>query len=240
MKALILAGGKGTRLLPLTKKINKHLLIINRKPMILYVIDNVASSGLNEIVIVYNKLGKDIRRVVTRYVKSAHPEVKLKFVFERGAVKGIAHSILEAERAIGNSNFIVIFGDVIFEIAQKKYIKDFSKKRLDAKLLLSRSKKPENHASVFFKHSKLDKIIEKCKRPRNNIVVTTYDIYNSKVWKYIKNLTPSSRGELEISDIRNLMIKNHNVGYSYVKGWWIDAGTPENIKKVAKLLKNKK
>lgn len=237
MKAVILAGGKGFRLLPLTKKTNKHLLPINGKPMILYVIDNAVASGLKNIIIVYNKLGKKIPAVVTKYINFNYPEVNLQFIYEKGEIKGVAHSVFVAKNAIGKSDFVVIFGDVIFENNHKEYIRKFSEGKMDAKLLLARTPTPESHASVNFKNGRLKKIIEKCKNPKNNVIVTTYDIFNSDVWKYMKYLKPSQRGELEITDLRNFLIQNHRVGYAYVSGWWIDAGTPDRLKKAGELLR---
>lgn len=240
MKAILLAGGKGTRLLPLTEKLNKHLLLINGKPMIFYAIDNAIASGLKDLIILYNEFGREIPAVTKNYIESNYPDANVEYVFEKGEVKGVAHSIYEAKNAVGNSDFVVIFGDVIFENNQKDYIQSFFKNKLEAKFLLARVDKPESHASVLFKHGRVKEIIEKCKNPKNNVIVTTYDIFNSKVWRYFNFLKRSVRGELEITDLRNYMIKNHRVGYAFVRGWWIDAGTPERLEKAAELLRESK
>ena len=159
------------------------------------------------------------------------------FVYETGRPKGTAHSIRICKEKIRNDNFAVIFSDVIFQRPLEEYIKSFDPKKYQAKFLLAYSDQPQNHATVFFKKGKIDRIIEKCDDPDKKVIITTYDIFTSKVWRYFHLLRPSSRSELEITDLRNFMIKNERTEYEFVKGWWIDIGTHERLKKAAKLVK---
>jgi glucose-1-phosphate thymidylyltransferase len=237
MKGIILAGGKGTRLLPLTKDINKHLLPIGGKPMILHALDGAVKSGLRDLVVVYNKLGKDIPGLTKEYVKNNYPDLKVVFRYEKGRARGIASSIKAAREDAGDDSFVVIFADVLFQMSLRKYLSGFDPKKYDAKFLLSHAEEPGSHATVYFKGKNINNIIEKCEDTNNNTVITTYDIFSPRVWKYFPLLKPSARGELEITDLRNLIIQNGNVDFEFVEGWWIDVGTHARMKKAEMLLK---
>lgn len=231
MKALILCAGSGTRLKPLTDSINKHLLEIADKKMVLYAVDHAWSLGQKDIVIVYNKRGDQIPDVVSKYVRDLGiSTINVKYVLDEPGTGGIAASLKAAQAEIGQETFMVHFGDVLYEVPQQKHLHNFLKvQSADSAFLLDKVENPSRHASVIFKNGKIETIIEKCSDVNRNTVVLSLDIYSNKVWNLLEKLKPSKRGELEITDLRNLMIQNFPSTYSYVEGFWIDAGTHESL-----------
>jgi len=230
MKALVLAGGLGTRLWPLAHQYNKHLLPVAGIPMIVRVIKKAVESGLTSFVIISNVRPDLVKDIVLDYF--GHKQnLDFTFVAEKEKPKGIACSILESRVYMEDNPFIVLFGDVLYDQPFTEYVNTFNTKEYVAKFMLAKTIDPSSHASVVFdSQQKIVEIIEKCKDPQKNIIVTSCDIFTSKVWQYFHLLKPSKRGEYEITDLRNMLIKNHKVEYAFVKGWWIDAGTPERLK----------
>jgi len=235
IKGVILAGGTGSRLYPLTKVTNKHLLPVYNKPMIYYPLKTLADAGAADILIVsgpghaghfLNLLGSG---------KDFNVRLKYEIQDEAG---GIAHALSLAEDFVGNEKFMVILGDNIFEANMREEAEDFLKSKFGAKIFLKQVDNPKELGIAEIKGSKVICIEEKPENPKSNLAVTGLYMYNSAVFGIIKKLNPSKRGELEITDVNNAYLKKGNLTYSMVKGYWGDAGTFNSLFEISKIIKD--
>lgn len=223
MKGIVLAGGLGTRLLPLTRITNKHLLPVYDQPMIYYPIQKLVQAGIQDIIIVtggnssgdFLKLLKNGKEFGLR---------RLHYTYQEGE-GGIAEALGLAEEFAENERVVVILGDNIFEDDLTPYIKSYEKQKEGAKILLKQVPYPERFGVTEIKDDKIISIIEKPKEPKSNYAVTGIYMYDEKVFSVIKTLKPSARGELEITDVNNYYLKNNSLTYDILPGWWADAGT---------------
>ncbi len=228
MKGLILAGGLGKRLYPLTKITNKHLLPVYDRPMIYFPLLTLVKAGIKDIMIITggNNAGDFIKLLGNghsfglKYLHYAYQEKEL----------GIANAIALAEEFIGEDLFTVILGDNIFENDISGYVKEFEKIGEGAMILLKKVPNPKEYGIAFISENRIVKIIEKPKNPKSNLAVVGLYMYDNTVFKQIKKLTPSKRGEYEITDINNYYLNNGRLHFKILDGWWGDAG--ENIDKL--------
>ncbi|MET3698874.1 glucose-1-phosphate thymidylyltransferase [Bacillus oleivorans] len=228
MKAVILAGGSGTRLSPFTKIINKHLLPVGSYPMIYWPIKRLKQAGINEILIVTNE--EDL--VSFKKVLGAGEElgVILSYTIQKEKGKGIANA-LNCAKDFVDDKFVVLLGDNLFDDDLSPYLEDFKKEKYEAKVLLKEVKDPKRYGIAFIdeiKHTIIS-IIEKPKNPISKYCVTGIYFYDRNVFGLIQSLSPSKRGELEITDLNNLYINRNELNYDILKGWWLDAGTHEAL-----------
>ncbi|MFQ6083883.1 MAG: sugar phosphate nucleotidyltransferase [Candidatus Aminicenantia bacterium] len=238
MKGIILAGGLGTRLLPCTLVTNKHLLPIYNKPMIYYPLRTLVSAGIKDVLVVtggnnpgdFLKLLKDGKEFG---LKEIH------YTYQEGA-GGIAEALGLAEDFADGGKVIVILGDNVFEDNIEKYVKDFKTQEKGAKLFLKEISNPERFGVVEIKNNKLIGIEEKPQKPKSNLAVTGLYMYDNQCFKVIKTLKPSSRGELEITDVNNFYINQGTATFEILAGFWSDAGTFESLFRAAELLRKKK
>ena len=227
MKGVILAGGLGTRLYPLTKITNKHLLPVYNKPMIYYPLEALVKAGIKDIMIVTggNYAGDFLRLLGNgREFGLKH----INYTYQEGE-GGIAHALSLAEYFADGSPICVILGDNIIEKNIKKAVKNFEKQKVGAKILLKEVPDPERFGVAEIENGKLIRIVEKPKKPKSNLAVTGIYMYDSKVFDIIRTLKPSERGELEITDVNNAYIKEGTMTYEMLEGWWTDAGTFESL-----------
>lgn len=228
MKGVILAGGKGTRLYPLTKVINKNILPVYDKPLIYYPILTLREAGIKEILIISGPghagqfldllgTGKDLG-VDLAYDIQEEP-------------KGLAHGLAIAESFADEGPVTLILGDNIYEDNLKKAVDDFKKQDKGAKIILKEVPDPERFGVVEFKGEKVVDTVEKPKEPKSNWIVTGFYIYDSRVFEAIRGLKPSARGEYEITDLINWYLKEGTLTYWKAKGEWIDAGTFDSLLK---------
>ncbi len=227
MKGVVLAGGLGTRLYPLTKVTNKHLLPIYSKPMIYYPIQTLVDAGVKDILIVTggNSAGDFLRLLGNgREFGLKH----INYTYQEGE-GGIADALSLAEHFVKGGKFVVILGDNIVEESIKGEVKIFSKQKEGARILLKEVEHPERFGVAEIKDDRIVKIIEKPKVPPSNFAVTGIYMYDSYAFDIIKTLKPSARGELEITDVNNRYIDNGTLTYGILKGWWTDAGTFESL-----------
>ena len=236
MKGIILAGGSGSRLYPCTKVTNKHLLNVYDKPMIYYPLNTLLKAGVNDILIIS---GPEYAGHFLRLLGSGK-DFSAKFTYEiqEGSL-GIAHALSLAEDFVDRQKFVTILGDNIFEDNILKHADDFMKGKESARILLKESDAPERFGVAEIKNNKLIGIEEKPKKPKSNLVVTGCYMYDSSVFKIIKNLKPSKRNEYEISDVNNHYIKSNSIAYSILKGFWSDAGTFMSLHKAAQFMMEK-
>jgi len=242
LKGVVLAGGLGTRLYPLTKVTNKHLLPVYNKPMIYYPILTLVEAGIKDILIVTggNSAGDFLRLLGNgREFGLSH----LSFVYQEGE-GGIAAALSLAEHFSENDKIVVILGDNIVEKSIKKEVEIFEKQPKGARILLKEVENPERFGVAEIKDGKIVRIIEKPKIPPSNLAVTGIYMYDSQVFDIIRTLKPSERGELEITDVNNKYLEMGQLTYGILDGWWTDAGTFDSLLKanilVAEMEKRKK
>jgi len=232
MKGVILAGGTGTRLYPLTNATNKHLLPVGKEPMIYNPIKQLLSAGIKEILIVTSKehMGDVVRLL------GSGKEFGCNFTFKvQEEAKGIAHALLLAEDFANKDNIVVILGDNITTHSIKPYVDNFKKQNSGAKVLLRKVSDPERYGIAALDELKVIKIEEKPKDPKSNYAVIGIYMYDNKVFDIIKKIKPSARGEYEITSVNNEYIKNNELTYDVLKGKWTDAGTFESLQYANKI-----
>jgi len=227
MKGVVLAGGLGTRLYPLTKVTNKHLLPVFNKPMIYYPIQTLIDAGIRDILIVTggNSAG-DFLRLLGNGKEFGLKH--LNYTYQEGE-GGIADALSLAEHFAGGGKFVVILGDNIIEKSIKKEVEIFEKQKEGARILLKEVEKPERFGVAEIKNGKIVRIVEKPEKPPSNLVVTGIYMYDSYAFEVIKTLKPSARGELEITDVNNSYLSAGKLTYGVLDGWWTDAGTFESL-----------
>lgn len=230
MKGVVLAGGTGSRLFPLTKVTNKHLLPIGKKPMIYYPIEKLIDAGIEEILIV---TGTEHMGDVVSLLGSGK-DFNCRFTYKvQDEAGGIAQALGLAENFAGKDSITVILGDNIFADSIKKQVKDFNS---GATLFLKEVSDPERFGVAEIQGSKIISIEEKPKKPKSNLAVTGIYMYDNKVFEFIKTLKPSQRGELEITDVNNHYVKNSSCNFEMFKGFWTDAGTFESLQRASSLV----
>ncbi|MEQ9089884.1 MAG: sugar phosphate nucleotidyltransferase [Balneola sp.] len=231
MKGIILAGGTGSRLYPLTKVTNKHLLPVGEKPMIYHPIEKLTEVGIEEILIV---TGTEHMGDVVNLLGSGK-DFNCRFTYKvQDEAGGIAQALGLAENFAGNDPVIVILGDNIFENSLKTAVKNYDGS--GAQILIQEVEDPERYGVAELRGDKVISIDEKPQDPKSNFAVTGIYFYDAKVFECIKTLKPSGRGELEITDVNNFYIKQGQMKSSVLEGWWTDAGTPDSYKHANKLV----
>lgn len=236
MKGILLHGGFGTRLRPLTHTGPKQLIRIAGKPISQWCIEDLRNSGVNDIAVVLGELSPE--RVIEYYGDGARFGVKLTYIYQ-GYPYGLAHAIYVARDFVGDEPFVVYLGDNILAEGIREYVKKFEESSADAMILLSWVKDPRKFGvAEFDENKKLKRLVEKPKKPPSNYaLVGIYFFRPPHVFRAIETLKPSWRGELEITDaIQKLLDWGLRVDYMVVKGWWKDTGTPEDILEANRLL----
>jgi glucose-1-phosphate thymidylyltransferase len=226
MKGVILAGGKGTRLYPLTKVTNKHLLPVGKEPMIFNPIKQLVSAGINDIMVVTSKehLGEIVRLL------GSGKDFACGFTFKvQEKALGIAHALLLAEDFAGGERITVILGDNIATSSIKKYVDLFRTQAYGAKVLLRRVEDPERYGIAALDELKIIEIEEKPLHPKSCFAVIGIYMYDQDIFEIIKSIKPSRSGEYEITDVNNYYIKMNSLTYDILDGKWTDAGTFESL-----------
>jgi glucose-1-phosphate thymidylyltransferase len=235
MKGIVLAGGTGSRLRPLTNVTNKHLLPVGKYPMIFYPIFRLKQAGITEILIV---TGREHMGDVMELLGSGS-EYGVEFTFKvQDQAGGIAQALGLAEHFVNGDRCVVALGDNIFEDSIVSYIESFAKQEKGAKVLIKEMPDPQRFGVAELKDGKIISIEEKPKMPKSNFAVTGIYMYDQEVFDFVKTLKPSGRGELEIADVNNTYIQHGTLTYDILKGWWTDAGTPESLYRANKLCKD--
>lgn len=226
IKGIILAGGTGSRLFPLTKVTNKHLLPVGRMPMILHPVHKLVSAGITDILIV---TGVEHMGDVVNLLGSGK-DFKCRFTYKvQDEAGGIAQALGLAEGVCGDSQVVVILGDNIFTDDLGPYCQAFHEQKKGAKILLKEVSDPHRFGVAEISGKSIVGIEEKPKNPKSSFAVTGIYFYDSSVFNIIKTLKPSGRGELEITDVNNAFISRGEMTYDVLKGTWTDAGTFESL-----------
>jgi glucose-1-phosphate thymidylyltransferase len=236
MKGVILAGGTGSRLRPITKVTNKHLLPVHDKPMIYYPLSTLISAGVTDIMLVVgNESAGDFLKLL-----SSGSEFGAKFTYRvQDESGGIAQALMLAADFVGGDDVVVILGDNIIEDNISESVKEFSKAGCEAMLFVKKVPDPERFGVAEIDSGRIVSIEEKPKSPKSNYAVTGLYMYNSEVFGIIKGLKPSARGEYEITDVNNEYIRRGRLLYKELKGYWTDAGTFPSLFRASALVREK-
>ncbi len=234
MKGIILHGGHGTRLRPLTHTGPKQLLPISNKPMSQYALEDIRDAGITEIAIIIGSVYSE--KVKEFYGDGSKFGVKISYIYQ-DAPKGISHAIRLCKDFIGQDKFVVYLGDNVLRTGLKEYTKKFLSSDVDAMILLCAVDDPSRFGIADLDGNKITKIVEKPKNPKSNLAVIGVYFLSPKIFDIIDKLKPSWRGELEITDALQIMIDDGlNLSFDTVTGWWKDTGTPEDILHANKLI----
>ena len=227
MKAIVLHGGHGTRLRPLTHTGPKQLLPIANKPMSQYCIESIKETGINEIAIIVGGTGSS--KVREYYGSGEKFGVSFTYI-EQDRPKGIAHAIRLCKEFVNNEKFLVFLGDNIVQRSIADFTSNFKKSEFDATILLCEVDNPSRFGIAVIENNKITKILEKPKDPPSNLAVTGIYFLTPIIFDVIDNLKPSGRNELEITDALDILLeKNHNISFEMIADYWKDTGTPEDI-----------
>jgi len=234
IRGVILAGGHGTRLLPLTRVTNKHLLPVGRKPMIFYPVEKLAEAGVRELLIV---TGREHMGDVVDLLGSGK-DFGVEFTYRvQDEAGGIAQALGLARTFVGQGRCIVVLGDNIFSASLKPFVESYRKQRAGAKVLLKQVPDPARFGVVEFdSDKKIKRILEKPAKPPSDYAVTGIYMYDSAVFEIIETLKPSGRGELEITDVNNRYLETGELTWDELPGGWTDAGTFESLERAAEIV----
>lgn len=234
MKGVILAGGKGTRLYPLTKITNKHLLPVYDQPMIYYPIQTLVDAGIRDILIVTGgNYAGDFLQLLGNGRQFGL--TSLNYTYQEGE-GGIADALSLAEHFADNDKLCVILGDNIIEKGIREAVEDFRRQEKGAKILLKEVPDPERFGVAEIHKGHVVRIEEKPKTPKTSYAVTGIYMYDATVFDKIRTLEPSARGELEITDVNNAYIREASLSFAFLDGWWTDAGTFDSLLRAANLV----
>ncbi len=234
MKGVILAGGLGTRLYPLTKVTNKHLLPVYDKPMIYYPIQSLINAGIDDILIVTggNNAG-DFLKLLGNGKEFGLKHIN--YTYQEGE-GGIAEALRLAEFFASGERICVVLGDNIIEKNIRKAVENFRRQREGAKILLKEVPDPQRFGVAELKGDRIARIEEKPKEPKSQYAVIGIYLFDQEVFNTIKTLKPSDRGELEITDVNNRYIEKGLMTWDILEGWWTDAGTFESLLRANQLV----
>jgi glucose-1-phosphate thymidylyltransferase len=239
VKGIVLAGGTGSRLFPLTKVTNKHLLPVGRKPMIYYPIEKLVEAGIVEILIV---TGTEHMGDVVGLLGSGK-DFGCRFTYKvQDEAGGIAQALGLAENFVGGSKMCVILGDNIFQDSLAEGVRHFAAVAPEegsigaAHLFLKPVHDPTRFGVATVDGGRITKIVEKPAQPESDLAVTGIYMYGPEVFEIVRTLKPSGRGELEISDVNQNYVERGSLSYTTMQGWWTDAGTFESLAHASELV----
>lgn len=227
MKGLILSGGHGVRLRPLTYSQQKQLIPVANKPILFYCIEDLINAGIHEIGIIVGPNKEQVMETVGTVAWDA----RIEFIIQ-DAPRGLAHAVKIARPFVGTDDFIMYLGDNLLKGGSVDFVKDFAESKVDASLLLTEVEDPTQYGVALVDEQKkvIVKLVEKPKNPPSNLSIVGIYGLTSKIFEAIDHIQPSWRGELEITDALHWLIQNgYKVRYGMVNGWWKDTGKTEDI-----------
>lgn len=227
MKALITAGGRATRLRPITTTINKHLIPLANKPMLWLAIEKLAEVGIKEIGVNVNPGEEEIQKSCG---DGSRWGVRLTYIEQVGGPNGIGRIPLNARAFLGDEPFIYYLGDNIILGSLRRFVDKFEKEKLDCLLALAKVPDPQRFGVPEIVEGRIVRVDEKPSDPKSDFAVTGIYVYNRNYFQAAEAIKPSARGEYEISDVHSWLIANgFAVGYEEISGWWKDTGKPEDL-----------
>lgn len=227
MKGIVLAGGSGTRLMPLTKITNKHLLPVGKEPMIFHPVKKLTAAGIRDILVVtgYDHMGDVVG------VLGSGRDFDCEFTYRvQDAAGGIAQALGLARDFARGDKTVVLLGDNIFEDDIGLYVERFARQGRGARILCKRVPDPQRYGVAQIEGDRVVRIFEKPEKPVSDYAVTGIYLYDDRVFDIIHTLKPSGRGELEITDVNNEYIARGQLGFDVLSGFWTDAGTHESLR----------
>ncbi len=234
MKGVVLAGGTGSRLFPLTKITNKHLLPIYDRPMIYYPIQTLVEAGIQDIMVVTGgRNSGDFLRLLANGKQFGLKHIH--YTYQEGE-GGIADALQLAEHFADGQKICVVLGDNIIEGSIRESADEFRRQARGAHIILKEVSDAERFGVAEVADDRIVGIEEKPLRPKSNYAVTGIYMYDATVFDKIRTLVPSRRGELEITDVNNAYIREGTMSFSYLQGWWTDAGTFDSLLRAANLV----
>ena len=238
MKGVVLAGGTGSRLFPLTKITNKHLLPIYDKPMIYYPIQTLVDAGIRDILVVTGgRNAGDFLRLLAngKEFGLAH----LNYTYQEGE-GGIADALSLAEHFADGGKLCVVLGDNLIEGSIRQAVEEFENQPRGAKILLKRVTDAERFGVAEINGGRIVGIEEKPQKPKSDLAVIGIYLYDGTVFDKVRTLVPSRRGELEITDVNNAYIREGAMTWAELEGWWTDAGTFDSLLRATNLVAEKR
>ena len=230
----MLAGGLGTRWLPVTRVINKHLLDVFDEPMIFFPIRSLVAAGIRDIVLV---TGQEVDQFETLLGDGSELGATISYAQQAGEL-GIADALAKAAPFVGSDPMVVILGDNIFQEDLTEFVEAYRRQGSGAKLLLKRValEDARRFGVVTLEDDRIVAVTEKPADPPSDLVVTGCYMYDSRVFDVVRGLEPSGRGELEITDVNNAYVRSGDLTHDVLRGWWTDAGTPPSKLKASILV----
>lgn len=235
MKGVVLAGGFGTRFHPVTRVVNKHMLDVFDEPMVYYPIRSLAGAGVTDVVLV--TISESVEQFRSLLGDGSELGVCIEYATQQGA-GGIAEALLQARPWAGGQDVMVILGDNIFQDNLAPYVESFKQQGKGAKVLLKSVSLDDalRFGVAEVRDGKITGIEEKPLHPKSGLIVTGCYLYDDRVFDLIASLTPSPRGELEVTDLNNLYVDEATMTFDVLRGWWTDAGTPASKLKASILV----
>lgn len=226
MKGIILCGGKGSRLRPITLSLPKQLIPIVNKPILFYIIDSFIESDIYDIGIIVNN-NEEVFKEALKYYNDE--DINITYINQQEPL-GLADAVLKAEEFVKDDNFLMVLGDNFYNIDIRGFIDSYLLSKTNCKLMLKEVKDPQRYGIAYIEDDKIKNLIEKPKNPLSNLAITGIYLFDNNIFKACKSITPSLRGELEITDaIRWLLYNGYDIGYEIIKKGWEDLGKPEDI-----------
>lgn len=227
MKGVVLAGGMGSRLRPLTRVTNKHLLPVYNKPMIFYPIQTLVDAGIVDIMLVTggNSAGEFLRLIGNGEEFGLR---HMNYTYQK-TEGGIADALSLCKHFVGDDKVVVILGDNFVQGSIRKAAQEFEKQPSGAKIFLKEVDNPSEFGVPELEDGRVKRIIEKPENPPSNLAVIGIYMYDSNVFDIVSTLKPSNRGELEITDVNNAYIDRGDMTYEVIEGWWADCGSFEAL-----------
>ncbi len=238
MRGVILSGGLGTRLAPITNLVNKHLLPVYDKLMGEYPLETLVKAGITDIMIVTGE--KNAGTYVNYFKDGSNWGAKIVYGFQKDGNGGIAEALAVAREFCNGHKVATLLGDNYFEDDVSSYISDFDKQERGAMIFLKEVNNPRRYGVARIDGDKIIEIVEKPINPQSNLAQTGLYLYDERVFDFIKQLKPSERNELEITDLNNIYIKEDAIRYVILKGAWFDMGTFDSLLDAANFIRNKK
>jgi len=231
MKGLILSGGHGTRLRPITYSRQKQLIPVANKPILFYAIEDLVEAGINDIAIV---VGPNSEQVIET-VKSEDWDAKIEFIYQEEP-KGLAHAILTADDFL-DDDFVMYLGDNILKEGIVEHVERFKEDKYDASIMLAEVEDPQRFGVAELERGRIKRLVEKPKVPPSNLALVGIYLFTPAILEACSSISPSWRDELEITDAIQWLIANgYEVGWTKVNGWWKDTGKPEDILEANRLI----
>jgi glucose-1-phosphate thymidylyltransferase len=233
MKGLLLAGGHGTRLRPLTFTGNKHLLPIANKPMLLYGLEHLKNAGIKEVGVILGPISEGVLEVLGDGSKFG---MSLTYINQPDP-KGLAHAVQISENYLGGDPFVMYLGDNLLKQGVSDFIRTFEEKKLNCLVGVCPVKDPSRFGIAEMDNGKIVRLVEKPKEPKSNLALIGVYVFDGTIFDAVKKIKPSWRNELEITDaIQTLLLEGRKVEAQRVSGWWKDTGKPEDLLEANQLI----